>query len=411
MTTLTMTKRYYIGLSSGSSLSGVDAALVGVEGQATDMTLRLEQFLHVPYGHELRELLFRVQAAAAPDWRHLAAIHRVLGEQFALSVRQLLDKSRLPAQQILCIGCPGQELWHDPDGRYPASLSLGMPSALAERTGLTTLADFSSRDLAAGGQGSPLTALVDALLFHDPAEHRVLIHLGSAATLISIPPQAGANWRNVVGWQAAPCTLLLDGLMRMLTNGREICDAGGKHAVQGRCLEPLLDKWLHDSFIQRRPPKCVPRPAFGPDFLNRAIEQAKQLDGNLHDVLCTMSHFVVRAILHALQHHLATAPTRVLLSGRGVRNGFLWRLLEQSLAGIPMEKTDAHGIPAEARKAVAHAGLAALTMDGVPINLPSVTGAAGPRLLGNFIPGSSGNWARCLAWMARQAAPLQSAAA
>lgn len=406
-----MMKRWYIGLSSGSSLSGVDAALVRVDGQGADLVLALERFQHVPYGRELRDLLWTVHGAQAPEWRHLATVHRVLGETFALAVRQLLEQSRLPAQQIFCIGCPGLELWYDPDGRYPASLNLGMASVLAERSGLTTLSDFSSRDLALGGLGVPVTAQVDAMLFHDPGEHRVLLHLGGVATLISLPAQGGANWRNVVGWQAAPCTLLLDGLMRLLTSGREPYDAGGKHAVQGRCLEPLLDKWLRDSFFQRRPPKCVCRPAFGPDFLNRAIEQAKEMQGNLHDVLCTMTHFVARAILHAIQNHLDTPPKRILLSGRGVRNGFLWRLLEQNLDGIPMEKTDVYGIPTEARKAVAHAGLAALAMDGIPLNLPSVTGAVGPRLLGHFTPGSSGNWARCLAWMARQAAPLQSAAA
>ena len=406
-----MTRRWYIGLSSGSSLFGVDAALVRVEGQGTDMALALERFVHLPYSRELRELLWTVRTTATPELRHVATLHRVLGETFGLAVRQLLEQSRLPVQQIYAIGCPGQELWHDPEARYPACMSLGMTSVVAERTGLTTLSDFSSRDLAVGGQGLPLTALCDALLFHDPREHRILVHLGSVATMIVLPAQVGGNWRNVTGFQAAPGTMLLDGLMRLLTHDREPFDTGGKHAVQGRCLEPLLERWLHDSFFHRPPPKCVSRQAFGADFLNRVIEQGKQLQGSLHDVLCTMTHFVARAILHAMEHYIGVRPARVLLSGRGIRNGLLWRLLEHKLGTIPLEKTDAYGIPAEARKAVAYAGLAALTMDGVPINLPSVTGAVGPRLLGQFTPGSSGNWARCLAWMARQAAPLQSAAA
>src|SRR5207302_6814559 len=116
-------------------------------------------------------------------------------------------------------------------------------------------------------------------------------------------------------FQAAPCSLLLDGLMRMLTAKREPFDAGGKHAVQGRCLEPLLERWLQDSFVQRRPPKCVARADFGPDFLNRAVEQAKRVQGNLNDVLCTMTHFIARAIVHAIQNDLPTPPTRILLSG------------------------------------------------------------------------------------------------
>jgi anhydro-N-acetylmuramic acid kinase len=406
-----MSHRYFIGLSSGSSLFGVDAALVRAEGDGTDLTLKLEHFLHAPFGNELRELLWRVTTSEAPELRHLATLHRVLGETYALAVKQLLEQNRVPAQQILCIGCPGQMLWHDPEGRYPSMLHLGMMGALAERTGLTTLSDFSSRDIALGGRGLPITALVDAMLFHHAREHRVLVHLGSVASVVSMPAPLGPNARNVIGYQAAPCTMLLDGLMRLLTNGREHYDAGGKHAVQGRCLEPLLERWMQNHFFQQRPPKSVPRQEFGADFLNRAIEQAKRLHGNLHDVLCTMTHFVASAIVHSLQHDFPAMPARVLLSGKGVRNGLLWHLLEQKVHPLPLEKTDVHGIPSEACKALAHAGLAALTMDGVPINLPAVTGASGPRLLGQFSPGASGNWARCLAWMARQAVPLQSAAA
>lgn len=406
-----MTRRWHIGLSSGSSLFGVDAALVRSEGIGADLSLRLEYFLHVPFSNELRELLWRVTASSMPEVKHLGTLHRVLGETHALAARQLLEQSRQPAQQIMGIGCPGLSLWHDAEGRYPSTLQLGMTGVLAERTGLTTLSDFSSRDIALGGRGAPMTALVDALVFQQPQEHRVLVRLGSVASVVSLPAQLGPNGRNVIGFQAAPCTMLLDGLMRLLTNGREPFDAGGKHAVQGRCLEPLLERWMQNHFFHERPPKCVPRPEFGPDFLNRAVEQAKRVNGNLHDVLCTMTHFAAHALAHAIQSYLPTAPTRVLLSGRGVRNGFLWHLLEQKLRPIPLEKTDAHGIVAEACQAVAYAGLAALTMDGVPSNLPSVTGASGPRLQGQFTPGSTANWARCLTWMARQSVPQQSAAA
>jgi anhydro-N-acetylmuramic acid kinase len=406
-----MIRRWYIGLSSGSSLLGVDAALVRAEGLGTDVTLHFERFHHYPYSPEMRDLLIRVTASPTPEMRSLATLHRILGETYAVAARQLLEQSRRPVQDIMAIGCPGQSLWHDPEGRYPSTFNLGMMGVLAERTGLTTLSDFSSRDLALGGQGVPITALVDALLFHHPHEHRVSLHLGSVATAVSLPAHLGQNCRNVIAFQAAPCTMLLDGLMRLLTKGRETFDAGGKHAVQGRCLEPLLERWLRHPFFQRRPPKCVPRSEFGLDFLNGAVEQAQQLQGNLHDVLCTMTHFVAEAIVHSLQNDLPAMPTRFLLSGGGVRNGFLWHLLEQKLHPLSLEKTDAHGVPTEACQAVASAGLAALAMDGVPINLPSVTGATGARLLGQFTPGSSSNWARCLAWMARQTAPMQSAAA
>jgi anhydro-N-acetylmuramic acid kinase len=406
-----MNHRFFIGLASGSSLFGVDAALVRVDGVGGAMTLGLEKFVHVPFGEELRAWLVRLTTLPASEMRHLGTLHRVLGETYALAVRQLVEQSAAAGRDVFAIGCPGVSIWHDAAGRYPATLQLGMMGVLAERSGLTVVSDFTERDLAVGGQGTPLTALVDALLFHHGQENRVLLHLGSVASVVWLPRDVGPNGRHLRGFQAAPCTILLDGLMRLFTNGKEQFDFGGKHGVQGRCLEPLVERWLQNHFFQEAPPRCVPRWEFGGDFLNRAIEQARRLEGNQHDVLCTMTHFVAQAIVDAIHRYLPAAPTRILLSGRGVRNGMLWRLLEQKLSPNQLEKTDAHGILVEARQAVAHAGLAALTLDGVPINVPAVTGASGARILGQLTPGGGDNWARCLAWMARRVAPALAAAA
>jgi anhydro-N-acetylmuramic acid kinase len=404
------TRRYFIGLHSGASLFGVDAALVRVDGVGAAMKMGIEHFVSIPFSSDLRELLWRATTSAAPEVRHLGAAHRILGETYALAVKQLVEQSRQPLKDVMAMGCSGVLLWHDGAGRFPAALELGMTAVLAERTGVTTLSDFKSRDLALGGQGGPLTALVDARLFQDAQEPRVRLDLGTVATVVYLPPQLEVPQR-LLGWEATPCTMLLDGLMRIMTNGRESFDAGGKHAVQGRCLEPLLERWLQNHFFQARPPKCVPRHEFGVDFLHRSIEQAKRVGGNLHDVLCTMTHFIAGAIVQSLERHLPRPPQRLLLSGRGVRNGFLWHLLEQKLHGIPLERTDIHDVASDQYKAFANAALAALTIDGVPANLPSVTGASAARVLGQWTPGSPANWARCAAWMARQSASAQAAAA
>jgi anhydro-N-acetylmuramic acid kinase len=401
-----MTKRWYIGLSTGSSLSGVDAALVRIEGAGPDLVPRLERFLHEPFPRNLRELVRRAGAANGP--RQLALAHRVLGETSANTVRKIVEHGQQSWRDVLGVGMSGHTAWHDADGRFPATLSVGMPAVVAERTGLTVVSDFRSRDVLVGGQGDPLTSFVDALLFRNNRERRVLVHLGGVATVLWLPPEPGH--RDVLGFQAAPCTLLLDGLMRLLTGGREAFDPGGKYAVQGRCLEPLVARWLGHPLLQRRPPRSVPCHEFGEEFLAQAVELVKQQGGTLHDVLCSATHFAARAIVQAIERFLPATPERVLVSGGGARNGLLWRLLEQQLAPAPMERIDGHGVPAEARKALAFATLAALAMDGVPANLPASTGATGPRLLGSFTPGSGANWARCLAWMAGQTSHLRMAA-
>jgi anhydro-N-acetylmuramic acid kinase len=400
-----MQTRWHIGLASGSTLDGVDAALLETEGVGLDLRLRLVHALHQPYPHDLRDLIVRVGTTGGA--RSTCLLHRLLGEAFAAAARQVADQASFSLQKVQCIGCPGHTIWHEPEGRYPSTLALGVPAVVAERTSVTTVSDFSPRDMVLGGQGMPITSLVDYLLFQHPDEIRALVHLGGMATVVYLPP--AGNHRQVMGFQAGPCNVLLDGLMQQLTRGREAFDPGGKHAVQGCCIEPLLQRWLDNAGLQRRPPKSLHRQGFGEEFVLQALQQASQEQISLHDLLCTATHFVAQGITEAVRRFLPAPPRRMLLSGGGVRNGLLWHLLGQQLPGVALEKVDQHGIPAHARKAAAYGGLAALTVDGVPANLTAATGASGARLLGSLTPGSSGSWARCVDWMAHQTAALAAA--
>jgi anhydro-N-acetylmuramic acid kinase len=400
-----MTLRWIIGLASGSSADGVGAALMELEGVGLELRVRQVRGLHQPYGHDLRELIRRVANGQPCDARQVSRLHRLLGETFAAAARAVADHASLSLQKVQCIGCPGHTVWQESEGRFPSTLGLGMAAVVAERCGVTTVSDFCSRDVAAGGQGVPLAALTDYLLFRDPRESRLLLHLGGLARIVFLP--AGCRIDEVLGFEAGPCNVLLDALMRQLTGGRESFDPGGKHAVQGKCIEPLLQGWLLHPYLQRRPPKGLPRHTFGEEFAAQAVRQARQLNGSLHDLLCTAAHFVARGVTGAVKRFLPPGRRfdRVLLSGGGVRNGLLWHLLEQQLGDVSLGRTDEEGVPADLRKPLSSGMLAALTVDGVPANVPSATGAAGSRLLGSLTPGSSANWSRCLAWMAAQAPP------
>lgn len=399
-----MTTRWVIGLASGSSADGVDAVLLEIDGVGLDLHARALHSLHQPYSPDLRDLVLKASSDAST--RQLSQLHRLLGETFAAASRQVADRASFSLQRVQCIGCPGHTVWHDPDGRFPSTLALGTPAVVAERTGVTTVSDFRSRDVAAGGQGVPLAALVDWLLFRHPNESRLLLHLGGLARVVYLP--AGCRLPEVVGFEAAPCNVLLDGLMRHVTGGREAYDPGGKHAVQGRCIDRLVQQWLAHPCLQRRPPRSLPRHAFGSAFAARAVQEARELEIGLHDLLCTATHFVAQGVSTALRRFLPRGRDieRVLLSGGGARNGFLWALLAQALHGVPLMRTDVAGVAADARKALGFGVLAALTVDGVASSVPSATGAVASRLLGSITPGSSANWARCLSWMATQTAPL-----
>ncbi len=402
-----MATRWVIGLASGSGGDGVDGALVEITGAGLDLSARPVHALHHPYPAELRDLLRRVCAGAADSpTRQVALLHRLLGETFAAASRQVADRASFSLQRVQCIGCPGHTAWHDPDGRFPSTLALGMAAVVAERTGVTTVSDFRARDLAAAGQGVPLAALVDHLLFRHPSEGRLLLHLGGLARVVHLP--GGNRLQDITGFEAAPCNVLLDSLMRQLTSGREAFDPGGKNAVQGRCVESLLQRWLAHPALQRRPPRSLPRHSFGPAFATQAIQEARQLGVGTHDLLCTATHFVAQGVAGSVRRYLPQDRRidRVLLSGGGTRNGLLWALLAQAFHGVPLARTDVVGVPADARKAMSFGVLAALTLDGVPASVPSATGAVASRLLGSVTPGTSSNWARCLAWMAQQTSHL-----
>jgi len=397
-----MPSRWIIGLTSGSSADGVDAALLEIEGVGLNLKVRLAQALHQPYGAELRDMLVRASGPEPNDSREICLLHRLLGETFAAAARQVADRASFTLHKTQCIGCAGHTVRHDPEGRFPSTLALGMAAIVAERTGITTVHDFRSRDMAAGGQGAPLVALADFLLFRHLHESRVSLHLGGLARLVFLP--RSSRVQEIQGFEAGPCNMLLDAFIRQATGGREGFDPGGKHAVQGRCLEPMLQRWLGHPYLLRRPPKSLPRHLFGEEFVAQVLRQARQENWSLHDLLCTATHFVASCITDSMRRYLPSGrlPDRVLLTGGGIRNGLLLHLLQQQLGAVPLDPTDVHGVPADFRKAVAIGVLTALCVDGVPANVPSATGAAGSRLLGAWTPGSPSNWARCLAWMAAQ---------
>lgn len=401
------TSRWVIGLASGASGDGVDAAFLELDGIGHELRVRPIQALAYPYPADLRELLGHVgEATDAATLRDVGLLHRLLGESFAAAARQVADRVSLNLGKVQCIGCSGHTVVHDPEGRFSATLALGMPAVIAERTGLTVVSDFRSRDLAAGGNGSPLTALVDHLLFRHPQESRLLIHLGGVARVVHLP--GGGKSSEIISFEAAPCNVLLDALMQQLSGGKEPYDWGGKHAVQGQCVETLLQHWLAHPALQQVPPRYLPRQLFGSAFATAAVDEVRQHEISMHDLLCTATHFVARGVATAVRQFLPEGRRidRVMLSGGGARNGLLLALLGHAFGETPVTRTDALGLPADARNSLGFGVLAALTLDGVAASISSVTGAVASRLLGTITPGASANWARCLAWMSTQTAPL-----
>jgi len=398
--------RAFIGASAGSGGDGVDLALVETEGVGLNLTARVLHSLRYPLPREFADRFDRVFRAESGSWHDLASAHRVLAETAGGGVLQLLRHANADWGRVNALGWLGPTAWQcSSEGGtvgYPFTLESGSAAVIAERTGITTVADFRARDLAAGGTGSPAAALADWLSFRSTDEDRVLIHLGGAASVVFLPRSGRAG--DIVAFEAGPCDRWLDGLIRHWTAGRERFDPGGRHAVQGRCLAPLLDRWMAHPFFARKPPKAMGRGEFAEALFARAGEQARQHDGSLQDLLCTATHLVVRCVADAIARWLPPADefTFVYLTGGGTRNGMLLQLLGEAVNPCEVRRLDALGVPARARTPAGAAVLAALALDGVAASSPTLTGATGGRVLGHFSPGDSRNWAKCLAWMASQ---------
>lgn len=391
--------RAFIGLASGSGGEGTDAVLVETTGIGLHLNARVVHHHRRPHSPPLRELLSRAihspRTLSIPD---CAQLNRLLCENEVDAARHLITGARVESSRVGTIGRLGPLLVHDANERGAATFEPGLPALLAEATGLTVVSEFRERDLAAGGQGMPIGALADWALFRHPTERRVLLHLGSVTSIVILRPSARPQ--DLVAFESGPGTRLIDAVVRQGSRGKSSFDVGGKHAVQGRCLETALTKWFEHPYFAKPAPKSLPRTEFGAEWIEKAARAIAESNGSFEDMLCTLSHLIIRSALNALRSVFdGIGDLDIWLSGGGSRNGFFWRLLEQESGGSPLHRLDELGVPTQARQAAEAAVLAAFTMDGVPAGSVGTTGVGG-RLLGRLTPGEPRNWARCLNWMA-----------
>jgi anhydro-N-acetylmuramic acid kinase len=385
-------ERLLIGLSFGSGLEGADAIGIRAISLGLELAPTADSAVRLTFPPAVRDAIRTATASSlAPD------LSRELAETAVLAIRQTLTRGGVSPRDVFAIG------FLEPS-RPARELSVLWPEVadrIAEQTGLTVIHGFRHRDRAAGGAGHPITAIADYLLFRAQTQARLLLHLGAVSSLLLISPNSKIS--GIFGFEAGPCNQLFDALVYLGSRGKESADPGGKKAVQGRCLEPIMARWLDNPYLTRTPPKTVPADAFGHTFLLAAFDAARQLNAGLPDLLCTATHLAVRAIGDAVRRYLPAVPCarQVIVTGGGVRNGFLWQLVAQQFAE-GMARSETVGVPSLARNAAAAGVLAALACDSVAANLPRLTGASGVRLLGQFVPGDERNWARVVTWVADQ---------
>jgi anhydro-N-acetylmuramic acid kinase len=362
----------YLGLISGTSADSIDSVLVSFSRGVPQL---LASHAH-PWPTALRErMLALAQGETALDLDTFGRLDVEIGHGFADAALQLLEHSDTPATAVRAIGSHGQTLRHRPTGTYPFTLQLGDPSVIAERCGIDVVADFRRADIAAGGQGAPLLPALHAMLLARPGHARVVLNLGGIANITVL----GADGR-VLGFDTGPANGLLDAWC--LRQRNEPFDRDGAYAASGRPDAGLLDALLADPYFALPPPKSTGREHFHLDWLATRAPSAA-LDPA--DVQATLLELTARSVAMAIAQH-APAAEEVLACGGGVHNGALMRRLSELLAPRVLLSTSRYGIDPDFLEATAFAWLARQRLLGLPGNLPAVTGARGPRVLGAIYP-------------------------
>ncbi|QWE08482.1 anhydro-N-acetylmuramic acid kinase [Polynucleobacter ibericus] len=367
----------YIGLMSGTSLDGIDAVLakIGADGKASTL-----EAVSTPFSPELRKALFELQSPGSNELHREKQAGNALALAYAEAVNQLLKKAGLQPFDITAIGAHGQTIRHQPHlGEMAYTHQTLNPSLLAERTGIDVIADFRSRDLAAGGHGAPLVPAFHAQQFVS-SENIAILNIGGIANLTLLP-----NNGEVTGFDTGPGNMLMDAWVH--EHQGNAFDENGQWALQGKVNETLLAKMLDDSFFIKSPPKSTGRDDFHLAWLQEKLVNENYL---CEDVQATLLHLTAHSVLEALQHH-APQTQKLIVCGGGAKNNALMNLLKlksQSFFKQTLEITTSEpaGIDPQLVEGLAFAWLAWAHKEKRPANLPAVTGAKGPRILGACYP-------------------------
>lgn len=378
--------RVLVGLMSGTSLDGITAAVVRFTGGDVDpLTPELLAHVSVPYADAMRARLMAAMQGATPS--EYARLDFELGGLLADAAIAAIAESGVSREEISAICSHGHTVWHEPPA---ATWQFGQPAVIAERTGICVIADFRTRDVAAGGQGAPLVPIADAMLFASSDKWRVLQNLGGIGNLTLLPPGAGGDTDTLAAVRAfdtGPGVCIIDGVTRALRPALPY-DKDGALAAKGTVIEPVIEDALAHAWFAAEPPKSTGRELFSAQYITRFIEQCRAARPGCtdEDIICTATWLTARAIGLAFERFIPQPVDEVLLSGGGARNPVLREAIAMTLAPRLVRPFDDLYFDGEAKEAVAFALLGMLYLDAKPGNVPSATGARGPRLLGACYP-------------------------
>lgn len=374
------------GLISGTSADGIDAALVQITGNGTDTRVRQLAFFSVPYPKHFKELVLNNSLPGTGSVDLICELNILIAHFFADAVKRVARKAGRSLSSIDLIGSHGQTVHHLPKTKRAfgktirSGLQLGDPSTIAQLTGIPTVGDFRTADMALGGEGAPLVPYFDYLMFRSKTKNRILLNLGGIANFTALPKNAVS--RDVVAFDTGPANMVIDALMKRWY--RRDFDRGGTVALSGDIIPGLLTTMMTHPYFRQRPPKSTGREMFGRMFLPRLLKLSRGLQ--TRDIIATVTEFTAFSVFDQYNRFIAPwmKADEVLVSGGGVHNRALMEALRDYFRSATVGKVEDAGFSSDAKEAVCFAVLANETISENPSNVPSVTGAARPAILGKI---------------------------
>ncbi len=380
--------RLVIGLMSGTSADGIDAALTRISGCGSDTKAELLSFLFTPFPPEVRQRILWIAGGGGTDAAELCKLKTLLGILYGEACRNLCRQAGVSPSRIDLIGNHGQTLWHVPKpeaylGRtFPSTLQVGEDAVIAQTMGCPVVGDFRVRDMAAGGQGAPLVPYTEYLLYRDPEHTVALQNLGGIGNVTILP--AGCTLSEVMAFDTGPGNMVIDALAQRLTGGRQTCDWGGCLAAGGTVSGTLLDWMLCDPYLEKQPPKTTGRERYGAAYVERLLQMSQSLGLGLQDVLATATRFTAECVAYGLNRFAPSMPQRLIIGGGGRWNRTLLSNLRSCLPDCQILTNEDVGFNSDAKEAIAFAILANEAIFGMCSNVPSATGAAMPVVMGKL---------------------------
>ena len=382
--------RRVVGMMSGTSVDGVDAALVEISGTDSEPKVKLLAFENKPYPPQVREKIFSLFTPANATVDKVGYMNFLLGEIYAKSALSVIEKAGLKPEDIDAVGSHGQTIWHapipeSPDGIPVAyTVQIGEGSVIAERTGITTVSDFRVADMAAGGQGAPLVPFSEYLLYRREKETILLQNIGGIGNMTVMP--AGAKPRDIFAFDTGPGNMIIDAVISAMTHGEKTYDAGGEMAAKGRVCDALLELLKEEPYYSQPLPKTTGREHFGVQYTAKILDWWKQNPIPAEDLIATVTDLTAYSIADAYERYVLPKyqASEIIVGGGGSYNATLLGFMKKRFAphGVAVCTQEDLGLSSDAKEAVAFALMADCCLRGKANTLPSVTGAQHPAVMG-----------------------------